>query len=130
MLELTLHRLPVTTDGIFGRLHYNGELLCHTLEPAWKAIPKGTYRVEYLPESASGKYKDVYWIVDVPGRTGILIHKGNIQSDSTGCILVGDKLGQLGDTRGILHSYLALAKLHDTVKRETFILHIEGAMVC
>jgi hypothetical protein len=29
-------------------------------------------------------------LLDVPGSSGILIHRGNTKSDSSGCILVGE----------------------------------------
>jgi len=129
-MNLVLHRLPLTTDGIFGRLYHKGKLICHTLEPVDLEIPVGTYRVNYLPVSASGKYKDVYHVTNVTNRTGILIHKGNTQKDSIGCILVGDRLGELSGIRAVLGSAAALTKLHSVVQRKSFLLTITRPFTC
>ncbi len=49
-------------------------------------IPGGFYKC--VPYSGS-KHKDVYQILDVPGRTAILFHVGNYEYETEGCILVG-----------------------------------------
>jgi len=40
-------------------------------------IPAGMYEVDYLPRSASGKYKAVWHIKSVPARLGILYGKSS-----------------------------------------------------
>lgn len=52
------------------------------------AIPAGIYKIslEYSP-----KFKrELPYLHDVPYFTGILIHAGNTDKDSAGCILVGE----------------------------------------
>ena len=63
------------------------------------AIPTGTYRVRM--DVISPKYSLMPWYVknchgarlprleDVPGYSGVLIHVGNTEKDSAGCILTG-----------------------------------------
>ena len=72
---------------------------CKTLELPWNAnkknescIPLGNYKVS-LRQSA--KYNKHYHIQDVPGRSFVLIHIGNFNTQTKGCILVGEKLADL-----------------------------------
>jgi len=69
---------------------------CYTLELPWKnnekrvsCIPKNTYNVE---KRYSTKYKNHFHVLDVPNRSYILIHNGNYNYHTLGCILVGKTL--------------------------------------
>ncbi len=64
-----------------------------TMELPWldnqrrvSCIPKGTYKAV---RHNSPKFGETFWIQDVPGRSEILIHKGNYTKDTLGCILPG-----------------------------------------
>ena len=68
---------------------------CHTIEPPWKqnkkmksCIPVGVYVVK---KRYSPRFKRHFHVMNIPGRTWILIHAGNFRRNSTGCILVGKK---------------------------------------
>ncbi len=67
--------------------------------PSKTAIPIGTYRVS-LKYSPSFK-RDMPYIEDVPGFSGILIHWGNTKKDTKGCILLGKntKVGQVLESK-------------------------------
>ena len=67
--------------------------------PSETAIPIGTYRVS-LKYSPSFK-RDMPYIEDVPGFSGVLIHWGNTKKDTKGCILVGKntKVGQVLESK-------------------------------
>jgi hypothetical protein len=86
---LTLIREIRTEKAILGRLFLNGQMVCHTLENAPKAVPCGTYRVQ---NSTSPKFKrelPLIWNAGVPAKRGIRLHVGNTVASSSGCILVG-----------------------------------------
>ena len=52
------------------------------------AIPTGTYKIEM---TYSNKFKRILpLLVDVKGFSGIRIHRGNTEIDSSGCIIVGE----------------------------------------
>lgn len=81
---LRLYRYP---DG-FGKLYYRGIFLCDTGENNDLKIPPGEYHLgwTYSPKFKAFRYE----VLDVPGRSRILIHEGNYPlKDSKGCILVG-----------------------------------------
>lgn len=49
-------------------------------------IPEGTYDVEGYYSQSRGA---CFWVKNVPGRDSILIHSGNYNKDTKGCILPG-----------------------------------------
>jgi len=121
-----LKRVSDTMDGVFGVfLDENDFPLCVTLEESWlnnqrniSCIPEGVYRVV---QHNGTKYKEVWRLENVPNRTAILIHAGNTEYDTEGCILVGQKFGVLGDKRAILSSKPALTELRRILPSEFMI---------
>ena len=100
--ELVLERDTFTKDTTLGKLYFNGEFLCHTLENSYKAnnrntssIPTGLYDVRVRTGAESGNFKYVHLLVEeVPKRSFILLHVGNTHKDTSGCILTGmDRVG-------------------------------------
>ena len=88
------------TVPTMGELLVEGEHLCFTLEDPWldnepfkSCIPTGTYGVVLTLSTRFGR--EMPRLLGVPGRLGILVHSGNTDADTEGCILVGDRrLGQ------------------------------------
>lgn len=83
-----------------GSLYIDGEYFCDTLEDTVRdlgkekkikgntAIPFGEYNVIV---NVSPRFKrELPRILDVPNFEGILIHRGNTEKDTSGCILVGE----------------------------------------
>lgn len=100
-----------TLGSIYGP---NAGLICKTLELPWldnkrsiSCIPEGKYLVTYSPpvlkddpnteeDESGGRIPRPYahYIVHkVPGRSGILIHRGKTPEWSKGCITVGGRFG-------------------------------------
>lgn len=102
MFSLTLVRHTLTDEFSIGSLYLNGGFYSYTLEdadriglgfakiPGKSAIPTGIYR---LGINHSTRFKrDMPILKGVPGFTGIRIHPGNRDEDTSGCILVGNVL--------------------------------------
>ena len=99
-MELLLQRFYLCEEYTVGRLSVNGVYFCDTLEdrvrdlsheakiPGRTAIPAGRYEVivTYSPRFR----RKLPRLLDVPGFTGILIHRGNTPDDTSGCILPGE----------------------------------------
>ena len=106
------------TDGIFL---INGEFQVHTLEDEGRnkklfgetRVWCGRYPVElrtvggfherYLKNFGSDFHKGMLWIKEVPNFEFVLIHIGNDDDDTAGCLLVGmsnnaDEKGFIGDS--------------------------------
>jgi len=67
-----------------------------TLELPWRdnqhdisCIPPGEYMCQ---KRYSEKFGEHIWIMSVPDRTAILIHEGNYNYNTKGCVLVGSDL--------------------------------------
>jgi len=84
-------------------------------------IPEGDYEVEPNDTRA---HPETYRVLDVKGRSGILIHIGNYVHHSAGCILLGLKQTDL-DLDGaveISQSTAALKELNRIIGRNNFRL--------
>lgn len=116
-LDLLLTRIAKRETYTIGRLYANGIYICDTIEDRDRgltdnmpeaeiirrkvyghtAIPTGTYPVDM--DTVSPKFKSRIWakpydgklprIQNVKGFSGVLIHVGNTEADTLGCILVG-----------------------------------------
>jgi hypothetical protein len=64
--------------------------------------------------------------LNVPNRSEILIHTGNSDADSLGCILVGRTIGSINGKPAVLLSAVAFHVMKQTVP-STFQLEIENA---
>jgi len=106
---LELVRLEENAEhGTFGILKIQKEVFCCTLElpdllnvMERSCIPAQQYVcVRYNSPS----FGETFFVAEVPGRTNILFHAGNIWSNTKGCILLGQYWGKLGHDRAILNS--------------------------
>jgi len=87
--------------GVWGVFKFNGSPFALTGERPWKnnrvnvsCIPAGFYMVRWR-KRANGQW--AYEIRGVPGRSGILLHKGTFPlKNSKGCTLVGESFGRKG----------------------------------
>jgi hypothetical protein len=126
-----LVREPSTEDGTLGEMfNPDGSHLCFTMELPWKdnepqksCIPVGTYTC--VPHN-SATHPGTWELLNVPNRSEILIHTGNTDADSLGCILVGRTIGALNGVPAVLLSSVAFHVMKRTVP-STFQLTIENA---
>lgn len=108
-MELLSVRIYNNKDESFGILSIDNKDECFTLEDQYQnvkvygetRIPSGKYKVRLrtvgrLHEKYRVRFpkfhKGMLELVDVPGFTNILIHIGNTDDDTLGCILVGRKV--------------------------------------
>ena len=113
--NLEVLRYSSGADSTLGILSENGpegrEFLAYTLEDEFREkkvsaetrIPEGTYDVTLRTEGGfhsryAAKFGDFHkgmlWVRDVPGFEYILIHTGNTDEHTEGCLLVADSSTQ------------------------------------
>ena len=118
-MRVTLRRIAFKDKYTIGKVYINNKYFCDSIEDKdrglydWQsveyilekkikhetAIPYGMYKLMW---SYSPKYKRFMpEVLGVKGFTGIRIHSGNTEEDSSGCILLGfnKKVGMVLDSR-------------------------------
>ncbi len=112
-----------STNGIlFDVTDGKRKFLCYTLEDEYREekvsgetrIPAGTYRITLRTTGGfHGRYvkkygdihKGMLWVRDVPGFEYILIHTGNTDEHTAGCLLLGDsQQANFGSSNGMVGS--------------------------
>lgn len=104
-MEMHLIREPSNDVCTIGSLYIDDRFECFCLEDpvreiegqpveSWKipgktAIPRGRYQVEITYSNRFSKYLPE--LENVPGFSGIRMHCGNTDADTSGCILLGTK---------------------------------------
>ena len=107
-MKLKLVRISSQKDSTNGILYINDEFACYTLEDEQRkikvkhetAIPLGIYEIQfrkvggfhtrYLKRYGDDFHKGMLELQDVPNFEYILIHTGNTDEHTSGCILVMD----------------------------------------
>ena len=96
-----------SSNGLLFDVTNGVKFLCYTLEEEKRdkkvmketRIPAGTYQIKLRTEGGyhnrysskhKGMHKGMLWLQDVPGFEWILIHTGNTDEHTAGCLLVGD----------------------------------------
>ena len=125
-----------STNGILFDITDERKFLCYTLEDEYRkekvygetCIPEGEYQINFRTEGGyhakySKRFADIHMgmleVCDVPNFKYILIHCGNTDEDTAGCLLVGDtqennnvkKNGFIGkSTKAYMRIYPPIAK--------------------
>ena len=135
-MKLTVVRTQMGTDATNGILLIDGVFECYTLEDQYQAvkvmhetcIPEGTYDIKFrtvggFHSKYSERYGNAHYgmlhLQDVPNFTYILIHAGNTDEHTSGCLIVGETQQDLdlSDDGFIGHSGKAYLKLYNKVAK-------------
>ena len=124
-MKLEVLRFSSDNDSTLGALFDVTEkrkFLCFTLEDEFREvkvsgetrIPSGTYNItlrtvggcnqRYDDKFGTDFNKGMLWVRDVPGFEYILIHIGNTDDNTDGCLLVGDSQTQNITKNGFIGS--------------------------
>ena len=129
-LVATLTRAYKTDKVTIGILQFEGKnhAPIYCLENPWEGnrpyvscIPESEYIVNPYK---SKKFPKAFKIEPVEDRTHILFHSGNVEDDTSGCILVGLGTGELYGEPAVLNSVKAMEYLNLLTDRKQFDLII------
>lgn len=136
MIKILVKRIAKKTKYTIGKLFINGVFYANTLEDADRgltqnmsedeikskkiygetAVPTGTYKIDM--STVSPKFKNRSWarpyegkvprLINVKGFDGVLIHPGNSDQDTFGCLLVGknDVVGKVTNSVNYFHKIM------------------------
>ena len=127
---VTLLRKISGPEGTVGRLSIEGKAICWVTELPWKhnkrnisCIPDGRYEMALRK---SPKYGLVWEVTGVKGRDHILIHAGNFQSETRGCIMPCDSFSTYYDGRHSISGWKSRSSLKTFMDRLTDIREERG----
>jgi len=128
--DFILLRVAVRPEGAFGVLLQDGLPVCLTLERTYES-PEGL-QLTKIPTGRWPCRKTVYYAggyetfeILVPGHERLLFHRGNLELESDGCVLLGRELGTLHGQPAVLRSLDAyLDFMRRTWNRDAFSLEV------
>ena len=102
---LTAKTIAIREDGCFSALLWNGRPFAVSVERTFAdmrpIIGEGIYNCRRGFFNRGGY--ETFEIL-VPGHTDVLFHKGNVETDSEGCVLVAESFGLLSGATAVLDS--------------------------
>ncbi len=130
MERVQLRRIQKSDAGTFGVLSvgafqsYSGECPWRDNASGLSCIPPGVYKVAWAPS-----------LIDVPERSGVLIHSANYMGDRTiglkcqllGCIALGEKRGTMDGQAALLLSFPAVRRFEQYLDGQPFELEVADA---
>lgn len=133
-MDIDLIRYRDENDYTQGLFFINGFFECHTLEDEFRSkkvhsetrVWSGRYKLalrkeggfhnRYLKKFGEDFHKGMLWVKDVPDFEYILIHIGNDDEDTSGCILVGTTVSS--DDSGFMKgSLIAYKKIYPQIAK-------------
>ena len=139
-MKLQVVRTQFGRDATNGLLFIDGLFECYTLEDQYQevkvmhetCIPEGTYDIKFrtvggFHERYKKRYGNSHYgmlhLQDVPGFTYILIHAGNTDEHTSGCLIVGETQQDLDVSEDgfIGSSGKAYVKLYNKIAKQLLI---------
>lgn len=131
-MKITVDRFKSDSDATISRVNVDGRFVCFGLEDEFRAdkvpgetrIPAGEYEITLRKEGGfHNRYKQRFpdmhegmlHVRNVPNFEFILIHIGNTDEDTAGCLLVGLNASVNDDELRVTSSKLAYEKLYPMV---------------
>ncbi len=130
-----LVRFSSQEDSTLGLLYIDGAFQCFTIEDEFREekvhgetrIPEGIYELgiraeggfhEQYKQRFRGVHKGMIEVLDVPNFKYILLHIGNWEHQSEGCLLVGNSAKQnVTGTGMVLESKIAYLRVYPIIMR-------------
>jgi hypothetical protein len=125
-MKITVSRFYDDGQATSGLLFIDGKFECYSLEDQHRdkkvkgdtRIPNGEYKIGLRAEGShhelyKKKFKEhigMLHVLNVPNFEYILIHIGNTEADTAGCLLVGNQISKEGKLLFSTEAYLNMYK--------------------
>lgn len=129
---ITVDRYLSSNEATLSKIYVDGRPMGYGVEdearavkiPGETRIPAGTYKITLRTEGGFHQrystdrrfrafHEGMLWVRDVPGFEYVLIHVGNTEADTNGCLCVGETRDELQLT--VFNSALAYSRLYKLV---------------
>lgn len=107
-MKITVERVESDTDATISKVYLDDVYICDGIEDEYREkkvagetrIPAGRYKIAVrtwggfhtrYSEKFPKFHKGMLEVCDVPGFSSILIHTGNTDDDTNGCLLLGKR---------------------------------------
>lgn len=136
-MEVTLQRFSSNHESTIGLFFIDCDFVCYTIEDEFRTekvygdtrIDAGRYKLtlrtvggfhsRYLKRYGSEFHKGMLWLRDVPNFEYVLIHIGNNDDDTAGCILVGNQANNTDVSDGFVSdSRRAYERIYPIIAKE------------
>lgn len=137
-MEILVRRFLSNANETLGVMVIDGKPMAWTLEDEHRCkkvyeetrIPAGTYKIGLRTEGGhhdkygrravyghdiAAMHKGMLELQDVPNFKWILIHIGNSDEDTAGCILVGTSPGPIDSQLTVVNSVIAYKRVYKTI---------------
>ena len=132
-MDIKVYRFSSDTDSTLSAIHIDGKFECYGLEDEFRTvkvwgetrIPKGKYNIgvrnigghnQRYSKKFPSFHKGMLHVLEVPNFEYILIHIGNTDDDTAGCLLVGQECNNNKISKGcLLGSTLAYRAFYNKV---------------
>ena len=131
-MQILVTRFVSDKFSTVSQLSVDGRFVCFGLEDEFREIkladetriPAGTYRIRLKQDGPHDKqyaqlFPDIHCgmleLLEVPGFTNILIHCGNTQADTSGCLLVGSGAATDDGNMALTNSRVAYRRIYPMV---------------
>lgn len=131
MKTIMIRRIITGIHGTFGTIIYENIPFALSLEREWldnqtgiSCIPASEYKCTRCNKSPdynytnSPRFGDTFQVRNVKNRSKILFHKGNLDDDSHGCVLVGEQFGIIKGSPGVQASKHGYNEFMDIMKND------------
>lgn len=129
---ITVDRIKSDSDATLSKVDVDGQFVCFGLEDEYREekvasetrIPAGRYKVGLRTEGGfhtrytkkfPGMHRGMLHVLNVPNFKFILIHIGNTDEDTAGCLLVGLNAAVDDGELRVTSSRLAYQKIYPIV---------------
>jgi len=128
MIRLQIKTVALREDGCFSVLLWDGRPFAvsveRTFDDGQPVIGSGMYRCvrDFYHKGGYETFE-----ISIPGHDRVLFHKGNVETESRGCVLIAEKFSALRGALAVLESKEGFEEFMQLTKGlDEFMMEVTG----